>query len=65
MYINTPDINEAILIAKSLNVYQDWKTAICKREEEVYGKGWGSATGFYTSVWNKYNKEFLDLYKEK
>ncbi len=65
MYINTPDINEAILIAKSLNVYQDWKTAICKREEEVQGKGWGQATGFYRAVWNKYNKEFLDLYKEK
>lgn len=65
LYINMPDINEAILIAKSLNIYQDWKTVICKNEEEVNGEGWGSAMGFYTAKWNKNNKEFLDLYKEK
>lgn len=65
LYIERPNINEAILISKSLNIYQDWKTVICENEEVVNGKGWGSATGFYKAVWNRYNKEFLDLYKEK
>lgn len=60
-----PDIDEAILLAKSLNVYQDWKTGIINREKAIHGPEWGDATGFTQSKWNENNKEFLDLYKKK
>lgn len=58
-----PDFKDALLINKSLEIYQKWKDDIVKRENVVYGEKWGDASGFNTAKWNKNNEKFLMLYK--
>lgn len=58
-----PDFKDAILITKSLEIYQKWKDDIVKREKAIHGQEWGDAGGFNSAKWNKNNEKFLMLYK--
>lgn len=54
---------ETNLIAKALELYQKYKTAICEAEQKKYGQHWGSGTSFFQADWTDLNKEFLALFK--
>ena len=58
-----PDFDEAILITKCLEIYQNWKDAIVEREKAMHGEQWGDAGGFNKAKWDKNNEKFLMLYK--
>ena len=58
-----PDFDEAVLIAKCLEIYQTWKDVLVGREKIVHGEHWGDASGFNNAKWNKNNEKFLGLYK--
>lgn len=59
----TADKNEAILICKALDTYQEWKEQIVKKEKKIYGAYWGDATGFTKAKWNENNEKFLALWR--
>ena len=47
------------LMARAFSAYQEWKTAVCRKEEEKMGKGWGSALEFYQRDWTALNEKLL------
>ncbi|MDD3474438.1 MAG: hypothetical protein PHP08_00860 [Candidatus Dojkabacteria bacterium] len=60
-----PEYDEAVLIVDALEIYQEWKEDIVKREKEIHGKNWGDASGFNNAIWNDNNKEFMNIYNKK
>ena len=48
------------IIAKALDVYQEWKTRLIAAEKRHHGKGWGDATGFNRADWSDLNGLFLE-----
>lgn len=58
----TMERTEATLITDALNAYQEWKTELCRAEQEEMGEHWGTATGFFKANWAEHNKAFLALW---
>jgi hypothetical protein len=55
---------EITLIAKALETYQKYKTAICKAEQKTHGEHWGTAMGFFQADWTDLNGKFLALFQK-
>ncbi len=53
----------AQLVADALARFQEWKTNLCRAEQEEYGEHWGTGTGFNKANWTDRNKKFLALWK--
>lgn len=58
------DKQTAILLTNALQEYQTYKTKVCKKDEEKYGEGFGSKTGYNTKDWTDLSEKFLKLFKQ-
>jgi hypothetical protein len=54
---------EALLLTSALKIFQKWKTEIIKKEQNIYGKEWGTLSGFNQAQWDKNNVDLLAMFK--
>lgn len=55
----------AAFLTKALDIYQNWKDNVIGNGNVIDGETWGRPAGSHTEVWNKNNKELLDLCKKR